>query len=1232
MAEYSNSKSKQFKGLKTWGLVIAVLTIIPVAYGYFYFQDRSSYLTNHYFRSLSGIEKQINQGLKGMDFLLGFAVVEENVNLKQDFKDNFCDKKDKSKPNYCREYKEYLKKYSAIFHNIKFSMQSQACIFAQQGGALADKKNDKTCFSISGRFDNKKITVFDEKKILGDELKLGLRAKEVAQEAEAFNSKDEATRNLVNKKFKKIVKQKKNELKKAREVIVKTKPKKSGNKQSKKNNQKITHADVIKLVEKDRKVLSVTVPIKDLIDPLPALQYFNRILLLNKGGDIIYRSGSDDLSRTSNISAFDDFIRFENLSEYLSSGVNKELEISGKGFNYKDVDQVTSHSRVRKATIAGISYLLYIQPFHAVRQQNDGQVDDKAGASNSAKHNVNPEQLAYIIGIIPEEKNNKAIMALPLGRTNMLFFAILIILLLTPHLKLLFSGPQFMPNRAFVFWLTASFPLLTIVLVLGALSAYDYFQLKQSLDNTAMEIGEKISRNFSKEFTQFNKVLRPEFYTQHEIYHDLQAKPNRFYGQSLPMFIDKQADDLKELMLAQPTHEKIRRYPKFELAFYLNSEGMQAGKQVTYRSFPVIDIDVHRRQYFNQVYFHPERLPLWSKSMKYYSERIETYDHGIKLTALSFPVSLNKGDRDKPNMDNSHQPRVLAILKLMHTFFHPVLPAGFGFAVIKDLSGEVIYHSNDQRSLLENFYIETDENQQIIAAAQMRHKHLVSGKYYGHAHNFWVTPLDNTPWSLIVFYDTELMELANIKTSIFSVGFAFMMVLLLMLFLAFCYCIKKSLLQTLLKNVPNGVFWRRINKYYGLSSSRFIKVYALSNTFSLLFIFGVIALIWFISMHNNQVKKIVKFNLLHIGTRLIDRNGALLTEIGRVTEFKQKKSTETRYLNESLFNFANYAQVDLEAIKQSAGQGSEGPTCLSKEVGANAWFVYYTPPETPPCDNTQKEMKDTEFPDEYVPIINYLDSRHQLLSHGHSTDNSWHFYENSTAHISAVFNMGSGSEFNLTSAGYYTQTQDVELPMWWYFYLFMILPLLCYFLIKLTSVRLFGLGFDQQIELQGCFSKYAQRHSLLISNKNNYEDISRQNFLTIAHDKTGQFMELKVILYNLSHNHMINFTNTIALMQLIDSGILQQHKGMIKYHDPDLQQWVCHQPWSHISKEYQVQDSTNLWAILAMPFYSIILLAFVFLVLSGGQVGELMLAMIPIVLTGGIPFVSSFIGKRFSME
>ncbi|WP_428353779.1 hypothetical protein [Methyloprofundus sp.] len=1296
MTENSTSEPKQNTVLKSWGLVIVVLTLVPLAYGFFYFQDRSSYLTNHYFRSLSGIEKQINQGLKGMDFLLDFAVVEDNLNLDQAFKDEFCGE-DKDKPNYCQEYKTYLKKYSSSFHNIKFDQKNKSCIAssAKDTERVKNKEKDITCFSITGSFDNKKITVFDEKIILEKEIEKRLTSKkrkketdatfieygeekkkkeiktniktdtdkkktETTQELENFIDEhdllssaktaytseqeksaqilkdsfsikqrkilqDKVTKKLVNQEIQDLISKKAEDLKPP--VRLQRKNETQPAQPITAPSRQFSTKEIKQLVDDERKVLTVTVPIKDLIDPLPALQYFNRILLLNRAGNIVYRSGSDDLSRTANISAFDDFIRFENLSEYLSSGLEKKLEMQGKEISFKEVAQITSHSRVRKATIAGISYSLYIQPFHAVRKQNFDQPDTNNNASEkTSAQKLNPDQLAFIVGIIPTEKNNKAIMSLPLGRINILFFAILFILLLTPHLKLFFSGPRFMPNRAFVVWLAVSFPLMTMVLILGALSAYDYFQLKQSLDNTAKQIGSKISANFKQEFGQLNKVLRPEFFLQHGIEHDLKADQSSSdnlnmlpKNPNLPMYKFKQLTDLSEVMLAQPALEFPKKYPIFESAFYLNSEGELTGKQLSYRSFPTISIKVNRRKYFKQSYYHPERLSIWPPdNLEYFSERIETYDHGIKLTALSFPVSTKFNACDDGCEESKNKPpKVLAIIKLMHSFFQPVMPAGFGFAVIKDSSGEVLYHSNDQRSLLENFYIETDENRRIIAAAQMRHEHLINGNYNGRTHNFWITPLENTPWSLVVFYDTELMELANIKTSIFSVGFSFMMIICLLLLVGFCYCTKKTILLKLVVNLPNRISWRSIKKKYRLSFSKFSKLYTLINSYWLILIFGLIATIWFSHFHDMQVKKIAKYNLFHIGSSLLERQVALTTEINRVTKLNNNILEKTRYLNMNLFHFSHYTQ----AIQDDGAGATRSP-----------WFAYYSKQPNIDCNYSENEaIESFEFLDEDMPIISRMDNRHQLLSHSKASDYSWCFDEASNLSLTAVFNDYTNSEFQLTSTGDYTKIQNVKTPLWWKLFL-LIIPILLYSLVKLTSIRLLGLNYLEHEDLHNFISMYAPGHAVLKANKTKTWDTAKINFLTIAREDSEHFMELRSILFYLSHNHMINYTNTIPVMQLLESGILEQKQGMIFYRYQELKKWARHQPWDKTAKDYQVKDSSNLWSMLAMPFYSIIILAFIFLVISGGQVGELMLALIPIILTGGIPFISSFIGKRFGLD
>lgn len=100
-----------------------------------------------------------------------------------------------------------------------------------------------------------------------------------------------------------------------------------------------------------------------------------------------------------------------------------------------------------------------------------------------------------------------------------------------------------------------------------------------------------------------------------------------------------------------------------------------------------------------------------------------------------------------------------------------VAPLLLRFAIVDSGSGAVLFHSNDSRSLVENFFVETENNRELREKLRRRTarrdshqpwlEELSSGRYLGEPHRFYARPVIGVPWSLVVFYSTK--ELGDVS-------------------------------------------------------------------------------------------------------------------------------------------------------------------------------------------------------------------------------------------------------------------------------------------------------------------------------------------------------------------------------------------------------------------------------------------------------------------------------------
>jgi hypothetical protein len=107
---------------------------------------------------------------------------------------------------------------------------------------------------------------------------------------------------------------------------------------------------------------------------------------------------------------------------------------------------------------------------------------------------------------------------------------------------------------------------------------------------------------------------------------------------------------------------------------------------------------------------------------------------------------------------NQADPIVAALELMMPSVMNPVVQPGFGFAIVND-HGKVLFHSDPKRNLREDFFAETDQNEEVRAHVLTSTSHFSTGQYWGKDRRFYTMPLTGTDgWSLIVYRDSAILD------------------------------------------------------------------------------------------------------------------------------------------------------------------------------------------------------------------------------------------------------------------------------------------------------------------------------------------------------------------------------------------------------------------------------------------------------------------------------------------
>jgi hypothetical protein len=631
---------------------------------------------------------------------------------------------------------------------------------------------------------------------------------------------------------------------------------------------------------------------------------------------------------------------------------------------------------------------------------------------------------------------------------------------------------------------------------------------------------------------------------------------------------------------------------------------------------------------------------------------------------LSFPLGVEKGC----TTDWEDRPCLVVYVKLMQSFFAPVLPHGFGFAVIDDYSGGVYYHSNDQRSLLENFYIETDRSSRLIAAVQSRSSQFVSGIYNAQPHRFHVAPLKGTPWSLVVFYDLSGIEILNLRSVLVSLVYSVAVVVLWVLVaLVTRLLFPRRIFKPLKTLLPNGrlIRWLKLRLHQRIrriADNAFESLYV-GTAITLVFgVFGALAWISFSDVSRDQVARMQRFNLLHSGQAMLQRDDLLVHETLRLG-MKQSGSESIVYLHpdpekkapanqKSLSDFAVYYPHNYQFQSNRNSKDCEGG------FGAEA--------------DDKPVLRLIEQGPVSLPVFNRFDANFLQMTNLVASDRSWCFRPNDLGapqlflrdarsggylridsnhpiphvhlitHPESEQNGESAACAAETTAGAATRrTKETQCSSETSAHagsksreglLFLALFsgfVLLYWLGTLTATRLMGLRLPEpRIWVNDPLTSQRKPGIETVhENAKNRGEVAWANLAEIAKGQSPELRELRAILYNRANDRIINTSNVTPVMWLILSGILSNENGL-GFQDPKMKTSIRQQSWRLETREFFDAHSSDLWHTLAPSFYAVILLAIVLITMSGGKIGDFLIGIIPIALAGGIPAITNLVRER----
>lgn len=407
------------------------------------------------------------------------------------------------------------------------------------------------------------------------------------------------------------------------------------------------------------------------------------------------------------------------------------LNSKGGKLELKLADQSSSLLDVQ---IAGADYKLFLQP---VRLTLSSFTDpDRQGVR------------WVVCGLTRTDHFRDETFAVSYNVLIIFVFVVLLAVLSWPLLKLKLMGPKDRMRR-FDLGLTLFSALMgTALVTFILLDAHASISLDNMRDTQLKDLSKEIQTNFRTELGsaldqlgRVNSKIADEMAKQAGASGDSGLGSTDSCTPSWSRRMNTLADQVNWEKETDPDP-----YPYFNAVTWTDATGQQQIKWTTQNDTTAL-INVSGRGFFKNAKDHK----LWKLSgsdFEYYLEPIRSKNTGenVAVIAISGP-----GSQWVSNLDT----RLLSLMG-------PVLPAGFGFAVV-DVNGKVLFHSDEVKSLEEQFFAECENDRGLRAAVISRTDLLIDTNYLGKGHRMYVSALAGTPWTLVALADKRMARTMNLE-------------------------------------------------------------------------------------------------------------------------------------------------------------------------------------------------------------------------------------------------------------------------------------------------------------------------------------------------------------------------------------------------------------------------------------------------------------------------------------
>lgn len=534
---------------------------------------------------------------------------------------------------------------------------------------------------------------------------------------------------------------------------------------------------------------AVRVPTEDL---LPAkLLSFPIVLLADGNGELVAKKIYLDNS------TYAADLEFHSVQRLLQ-------ELSIKQTALEDIKSLPSYSGTLDKKIAGISYRIFVQPITLSLRNKDTVT-------------------YYLLGMVPLTEMQLAKLSVSPAVGLWIFIVLLMLSAMIPILKIRFTSARshFSKTEISLFFAGCILLLGMLTITVNHQLFYSYLvdikkaqarlylgQIEQEFTNEITEL-DQLKTKANKEIKQTTNEFACEYGDHRDSLKDCKDNDkavDKEGGSELDLNRDLflvNANSLRKMPVQQKIWSLNKIAPSLsynydhylaysnhtigetfaENAFKLSHKGVIALSEdvqkdgfqlrlpilrISTSAYNFTDFPFSHRDYFN----HSITCQLWFDKLLgkdntadcntgVYIQRIKNVSDARLSTQFAYA--------DYPTLKDTkeNERKVTSLSVKFNTFFERILPQGFGFAVFDD-AGQVLFHSDESRPLLENILVETNNDKHIrtlIEKSNHSDGHYISfNTTYRNAEHLFVAGelSEKVPWHIVVFFNIDDLSEYNL--------------------------------------------------------------------------------------------------------------------------------------------------------------------------------------------------------------------------------------------------------------------------------------------------------------------------------------------------------------------------------------------------------------------------------------------------------------------------------------